>query len=224
MIHFIHVGKCAGSSVSSALRDLKIPFKEYHCFDADKVLQSVLSESSGDFFLISVRDPVKRFISAFYWDFYEKRVTNNKLGPKNVWLDLYNTFNTPNEVGEALSSTNSKLRTKALTFFHNSSLHAQYSLSWYIKPSNVKYLNPENCSVIRTESADKDFQKFLNQISIDKLSKSLPREKSNYKQHIDGYDTNLSDLAIKNIKNIYCDDYLILDGFYRKGLIEKRYA
>jgi hypothetical protein len=224
MIQFIHVGKCAGTSISLALRKCGLDFNEHHCFDANLVLPTLLKSCNEHFYLLTVRDPVKRFISAFYWDYYEKRVINDYQGPNGIWKDLYEIFSTPNEVAEALNSDDSILKNAAENFIFNSKLHSEFTLSWYIRLDTVKQLNRENCHVVRTERADIDFAKFLEKMNLEISNFSgLVREKEDYKHELEKYDVSLTVLGLKNLKDAYLDDYMVLDELYRKGLIDERY-
>jgi hypothetical protein len=224
MIEFIHVGKCAGTSIREALGQLSIKHKAYHCFDANIILSEKMKQSRDSYYLLSVRDPIERFISAFYYDLYSKRIKSNRDGPKGRWKKLYSIFEIPNQVAESLSSKDLVLKNMAEIFIRSSRLHAHLSLSWYISLENVKYLNEENCYVIRTEKADQDFLNFLRKMNLSLQNYSrLPREKSDYKKSIDNYNVTLSELSKINLENAYFDDYLILDGLYRRGLIDEPY-
>ena len=223
-LHFIHVGKCAGSSVKKALESLNINCIYYHCFDANKVLsKKLISASSDDYFLLLIRDPISRFISAFYYDFYKKIIIEDNNGPNGVWKSLYGIFRKPNEVGEALSHNDKKLRSAAQTFIFKSHLHAHYSLAWYVSFKNLKYLNHNNLHIIKSENADLDFQDFLmKNFSIADYG-LLPKEKSDYKSLIKGFDPSLTKLAKKNLKDAYYNDYQVLSELYRRRLIDIRY-
>ena len=223
-LHFIHIGKCAGSSVKKALESLNINFIYYHCFDANKVLSKKLIEASPDnYFLLLIRDPISRFISAFYYDFYSKIMIADAPGPNGVWKSLYGIFRKPNEVGEALSHNDKKLRSAAQTYIFKSHLHAHYSLSWYVSFENLKYLNHNNLHIIKSENADLDFQDFLmKNFSIADYG-LLPKEKLDYKSLIKDYDPSLTKLAKKNLKDAYYNDYQVLSELYRRGLIDARY-
>ena len=224
MIHFIHVGKCAGSSVMAALRNRNIEFKQYHCFDANITLNKKLKQKNNSYYLLTVRDPIKRFISAFYYDYYEKRLVTDEVGPNGLWKEYYEVFKSPNEVAEALTSQDSMLKDLAESYIFNSRLHAEFSLSWYVSIKHIKYLTAKNCHVIRTEKADEDFLKFLQNSNVDLSGfNGLGREKQDYKHCIDSYNVTLSELGKNNLKNAYLQDYMVLDGLFRQSLIDERY-
>ena len=224
MIQFVHVGKCAGSSIRCALDELDINCKEFHCNDANVALSSQLKANTSSYYLVSVRDPIKRFISAFYWDYYEKRILNDLYGPNDFWKKIYEVFTSPNELAESLTSQDFFLKEMAQNYIYNSHLHAHYTLSWYFSVDNVKFLNNENCHVVRTERADEDFLTFLKKIGANSsIFNGLAREKQDYKHSINNYNIALSELGKHNLENAYFEDYIILDGFFRKGLIDKRY-
>ena len=83
-IHFIHIGKCAGTSIIQALkRDINCNnIFEYHTFDANECLRySIKTHSSSNyekqFFVIAIRDPIARWNSAYNWDLHNMVLKNN---------------------------------------------------------------------------------------------------------------------------------------------------
>ena len=219
---FVHVGKCAGTSISFGLNSLKVPYKELHCGNADEEFaENAIRDDIH--WIIAVRDPISRFVSAFYWDLYEKRISTNRPGPKGIWTTIYESFKTPNELAESLTTGSSEMKELAHAAFARSYLHMQFTLSWYIPISKAKFLEPGSCSVIRTESADADFLRFAETLSDAQWTKTLSREKSDYTEHIENYDKSLSDLALSNLFHIYRNDWRLLDYMYVRGLIDKPY-
>ena len=101
---FVHVGKCAGSSISSALFRGGERFTELHGLNKFPHMRELVKNPSL-FFLISVRDPVSRVLSSFYWDLWEKREKKGIEGPNGLWREIFDTFETANDLAEALSST-----------------------------------------------------------------------------------------------------------------------
>ncbi len=224
MLRFIHVGKCAGTSVRKFLLAKDIEFQEYHCYDANvKLAERILGNNKDDFYLLTVRDPIRRYISAFYWDFYEKRIKSDSKGPHGIWTEIYNVFQSPNALAEALTSDDGALKTFAQSVFHKSRLHMEFTLAWYISPDLAEKLNKENTFVIRTESVNRDMTDYMKKYHDEPEIIKLPHEKADYKSSIPNYDESLSPKALQNIKNIYADDYRVLDVLKSKKILDPSY-
>ncbi|CAK0839945.1 unnamed protein product [Prorocentrum cordatum] len=86
-VQFVHVGKCGGSSIGQAIREL-VPYDEIHL---RKVQNCEVTEQRK--WVVSVRDPVDRAISAFNWGFP---------GDTLPMMAIYKCFKTVNEFAEAL--------------------------------------------------------------------------------------------------------------------------
>lgn len=217
-LNFVHVGKCAGTSIETALQQMEIEYEGYHCFDANVRLKARLDSSNDDFYLVTVRDPIKRFISAFYWDLYEKRIINDEVGPKGSWKSIFEAFATPNDLAESLSSSDRVLADLANHAVKESFLHMHLTLSWYLSVDLAKRLTSSNAFVVRAEHADSDFAGFTKTVLGRTFTGQLMREKSDYKNEISAYSTCLSDRAVMNLKKIYRDDYEVLALFSSNGL------
>lgn len=163
MIHHIHVGKCAGSSINSALFQLEIDFKEYHCGDANKQIAELIdNDSDENIYLISTRDPMRRFISAFNWDKYEKIMLQNT---ENLhWQSIYEKFSSVNHLVESFESEDKELRRLAQYSISHSMLHMQLGISWYLPLALSKRLPGERVFVLNTESLLEDFNCFVRKV------------------------------------------------------------
>jgi len=175
LIH-VHVGKCAGSSINQALNQRGIHFTELHCGDANVRLKSVLKNDDGaNIYLISARDPIKRFVSAFNWDKYEK-IIKKKANNAN-WNNIYDTFHSVNCLVESLDSGDKHSRLAKFAV-NNSKLHMELGLSWYIPIDIVSELPFGRTVLVQTESLLNDFNMFLAQFYPIKAGfETMPRDK-----------------------------------------------
>ena len=147
-VHFLHIGKTGGSAIKEAL---KRAIKEQDIYaNANKLKDNTeleIKRLSGrfdqiilhghgktlkqipesDWFFFCIRNPISRYVSGFYsrkrqgkprynipWNIKEKRA--------------FKHFNTPNELAEALSSDNPKIRRRAKRAMKNIR-HVKSSLS-----------------------------------------------------------------------------------------------
>lgn len=177
LIH-VHIGKCAGSSINLILQKFQLPFEELHCFDANVILRERLNNDDGtNLYLISIRDPVERFVSAFNWDKYEKIIVNKTANP--LWNEIYKNFTSVNDLVEALSTSNCHRRELAHKAVSASFLHMHLSVSWYIPYDIIEFLPKERTFLVRTENFFNDFYYFLkDNYKITLEERDLQKDKS----------------------------------------------
>jgi hypothetical protein len=177
-LYHIHVGKCAGSSINMALNKLGIKFTNLHCGNAPEQLKKIMSEDSGDnIYLVSARNPIDRFISAFNWDKYEKII--RKKSENLFWKKIYATFSSVDDLICSLYSSDLDRKKLAEFAINKSKLHIQCGLSWYIPITTLNKLPMERTVVINTEKLVDDFNSFLKFIESERppLINSLPKDK-----------------------------------------------
>jgi hypothetical protein len=216
IIHLVHVGKCAGESVAKALEQHGLVFTEHHCGQANvEIADRVLAGDDNDLFVILVRDPVSRFVSAFEWDLLEKFIAGEKPQDNPFWLPVYDTFDSANSLAEALTSPNASLRSVADYAMRSSHLHMHYDLAWYLPPHIAERLSRKNSHAIRTEHINDDFARLLDRVGVPmKDGFSVPFFKNNYKSRIPEHrrTDKLSDLAARNVRSysLHCYETLRL--------------
>ncbi len=230
---FVHVGKCAGTSVALGLRKFGARYEELHCLGATPRdpathahrMVERLSATRGSYFLIVVRDPVQRLISAFNYDLFFKRIQADRRGPDGRWAEIYDRFPTIDDLGLALGDTGSEQQWWARRALTASGLHLQFGLSWYIPPEIAHRFTPENSFVIRTEAAQSDFDRFCAQV-LDPAADGVPlltRELSDYRDQLPDGAQELSQAAKHGLMTWSRPEYDVLDTFYRQGLIASPY-
>lgn len=211
VIHLVHVGKCAGESVADALQQHGLPFKEYHCGEANvEIADRVLAGKENDLFVILMRDPVSRFVSAFEWDLLEKFIAREKPQENELWRRVYDTFDNANSLAEALTSMDAVLRAAADHAMRSSYLHMHFDLAWYLPPHIAERLSRKNAFAIRTEHINDDFARLLARVGVTKKDEfSVPFSKHRYKSRIpDNRRTDkLSDLATRNVRSYSLTSY-----------------
>jgi len=224
-LHHIHIGKCAGSSINKVLNKNGFRFEEYHCFDADKEISNLLEKPrADDYFVISLRDPIKRFISAFNWEVYEKVIGDKPLMPK--WKAVFDTFGSVNELAESLSENNENSALANYAIFE-SKLHLHLGIAWYLKPEQVRLLPKDRTVVVRTERFKEDMQSLAIKLGKQDFDYSGANSKDS-KKFIDELPIKdpkfLSELGINNLKAALKADYDVLHELKKHGLLRLRSA
>ncbi|MEQ1940716.1 hypothetical protein ABMA46_20985 [Mesorhizobium sp. CN5-321] len=209
-LHLVHVGKCAGESVHSALNQHKIFPKEHHCGNSNADLaDAILADDPTLFFIVLIRDPVARFVSAFEWDLWEK-VLLPEAPPRNEqWRHIYETFQSANDLAEALTAKDAAVRMIADKAMRNSRLHMHMDLGWYLPPHVARRLTPANSFAVRTENIVGDFGRLIKELDAPAIPDFvLPLSKNDYKKKLpEERRPPLSELAISNIRDYSITSY-----------------
>jgi hypothetical protein len=207
--HFLHVGKTGGCALIHALSpysganggNLRLHLHPFKMKDVPK----------DEHVFLNVRDPEKRFISAFY---YVKR----HHAPREVvpvpWnkyeKSFFKAFITPNLALEALTHGNPELRKIA----EEGIKHA-----WHMRDRQVSWVNgmdylKENINQIFhvnfNETYNEDFKRLLEKLNLPDIE--LPRDERIANIGVNEKDDKeLSPKALQNLKTWYKEDYELYD-------------
>jgi len=189
---FIHIGKCGGSTVSQILRTLNISHNILH-------IQPVTFRPNKKY-IILIRNPIQRFISAFNWRcklvLHEKSQLNRFVGEKH-FLEKYQNAN---QLAESLFTPNGFTKDQ---YIH----HIYEDINYYLE-NFLKNCNPQNIlAVLTTETLDDDIKKIWN------TSGQIPQLNKNKES------TYLSELSYQNLKQFLKKDYECIDKLYEMGLL-----
>jgi len=189
---FIHIGKCGGSTVSQILRSLKVSHNILHIqpvnFDPNKK------------YVILLRNPIQRFISAFNWRcklvLYEKSQLNRFVGEKNL-LEKYQNVN---QLAESLFTPDGFTKDQYIHHIHE-------DINFYLE-NFLKLCSKKNIlAVITTETLDSDIKSIWNRVG------EVPQLNKNKES------TYLSELGYQNLKQFLKKDYECIDKLYEMGLL-----
>lgn len=211
---FLHVGKCGGETIIKSLRDQRLKCTAFHVGTSPQDIREViLRERDRDAYVVPLRDPFRRFVSAFEWDLYSKVLTKPGKRTKNgVWQRIFQMFRTANDVAEALSDSDSVRRETAELAVHSSSLHMQMDLGWYLPPDLAHRLPLDRTIFLRTSYLDGDIPAFLKTLGLT-MNGPVPCTKSDYKKFIPRgrLTTSLSALAKDNLYHAKRETFETLD-------------
>ena len=231
-VSYIHVGKTGGTTLGALLKP-KIPtYKEYHL---------TRNYKSDESFILWVRNPISRFVSAFNHSYYSV-TTDPKtipifdlkhcLNPCHVkkalhqpfvfslkYDSLVRTFESANHLAESLTSEDEGVRTKAIELMNHPTEHIMKGIGWYLE--NGTFLDKHKDSILfvgRLEHMADDIDALSSKLGIT-LDNTLKLRENVY---TDPSKKVLSPLAIKNIIDWYKDtDYKALDQLKKHGWIDE---
>ena len=234
MLVFIHIGKTGGSTINNILKE-QIMFKEYHLKKEYK---------PNEKYIIWIRNPLSRFVSAFNYTKYcvwfncvgknPKDINpSNCLAPCNIrrkiinkssyvfsnkYDKLINFFKTANNLAEGLTSNNLERKEKAIELMNfESKSHIFKGIGWYL--NNGKFLENNNHKILfvgKQETMDTDIEA-LGKILNKPLDINTKIRENVYTSKKSKY---LSPLAITNIIEFYKNtDYAALEQLNKHGWI-----
>lgn len=200
----VHIGKCGGSTVKNELDFKKIPHIHLHMYKAIYKPQNS--------YIIIIRNPIQRFISAFYWRHY--LITNKLIDKKKkgkTYLapygnlegekDFFNKYNNVNDLCKDIA-----LNSNILDDFKVVN-HMNMGIYFYLENLIDTCPRKNILGVICLETISYDMKKIFN-INI----------KSHNKNN-NGYSKDITPQNY-NILKIYLDkDYQIIEKMYQKGWI-----
>ena len=193
----IHIRKCGGGTILEELQSRNIKFKEIH-------IEEAVYEPHCDYVIV-IRNPITRFISAFNWRYYlvcdskiqedrfdnEKNILEKYKNVDNLCVDLKNNPNIFN--GEPESDN----------YVHHLSEDIHFYLKNFIKKCPIKQI----IGIICTETLKKDMKNIFN-IDVTKHDKDNS-----------GYNKIITNDSYHILKSYLANDYMIIDKMYQLGWI-----
>lgn len=202
-LHFLHIGKTGGSAIKYTLQDHTITKKYYVHLHKHRVNLNDIKKGQKFFFI--VRDPIDRFISAFY---SRKR----KGAPKFYfeWTDeerkAFSVFSNPNLLAESIFSPepkSAKMASDAMKAIYH--VNTSY-WDWFISEEYFKSRIDDLFFIGEQKSLDQSFDVLKQKLELPEYL-SLPSDPVIAHMNPKDLDKNLSELAITNLKKWYKTDY-----------------
>lgn len=235
-IHFIHIGKCGGTTINSFLR-----ISETH--HRKPPLIKLLK------YIIWLRNPIARFVSSFWfiqvraYSYYIKYICGDKnnefiksfeksydvkVSKKDleIHLELIKRFDNPTDfakkIFEILNNKNDKLNSLLNPNRYSLANHLAQSIGFYLDNGKFIENNYNNIFFVGTvENINEDFKKLLNKLNTNTNFSQLINKRNN--QDYIFYDKYLSKKAIENIKEFYKGDYEALKMLKDYKFISENY-
>ena len=190
-IALIHIGKCAGESVLDALRmnfsHEELNLCEFHIFDANERLDQLfkkIKDTDQIHCLVTTRDPLARWVSAFNWDTHTFHRSQQFFCHPNA-VHFHQRYPSAKSLAAGLAKSEQEAINFA-SFHHLAYGHIAMGADWYLPASRRSYLNRATSSVIRTERIQQDYEScirsILNQFTnlSDRQAIAVPKTKQSY--------------------------------------------
>lgn len=196
----IHIGKCGGSTL---LKELDLNKIKYELVHVTKVKYDPSKK-----YLIIIRNPIQRFISAFNWRYYlvcDSKVQENKyINEKNI-LNKYNNIDKlchELRVNKNIFNGNRN----SYNYIHHLKEDINFYLEYFIDICPKDNL----LGVICTETLKVDLKNIFNiDLNI--------HDKNNNK-----YKKNINNINYKILKDYLYKDYLIIDKMYKNSWLSNK--
>ena len=210
LVHFIHIGKTGGTAVKHAIGikgkayiDTKqIIIGHKHSFSLEDI-------PVGEKCFFFLRDPIDKFISAFY--------SRKRKGMPRIYHEwnkeekkAFSSFSTANELAKALDSEDKKEKNNAADAM-NSINHIRSSYwDWFVDKNYFLNRKSDIIFIGNQKQLNADFIKLKNILDLpDHLH--LPSDPVKMHKNPEKIDKHLDDQSIKNLKLWYAKDYEFLD-------------
>ena len=168
-------------------------------------------------YIILIRDPINRFISAFNWKMFrclteEGQNYQGMFKPKKkIEMEGYQYWENINKLAENLYDKNGNINDMALKLIKNSN-HLHMDINFYLEDI-LPLCNKNNCNIIRYEYYHDDINKVFNIRQITSNNHVYNKQYSKY----------ISPKGINNLKIFLEKDYKCFYQLREKNIIDDEY-
>lgn len=207
-LHFIHIGRTAGSSIRNSLIHFNNSQNKYH-FNIYGHSFKLYHLGKKEKYFLTIRNPLNRFVSAFLcrqnrakFEIEKKTEEIRKYKISAEERESIQNFSDANHLAESLFSDDLAIKTKASSAMTNIK-HVNDPFVDYFSKEDLIERKP--LFVLESEKLDSDFSEFCKKFKLEVIA--LPKEKK--LTHKGDYSNNkeLSEGAILNLKKWYNDDF-----------------
>ena len=212
-LNFIHIGKCGGSTVRLAIEQSPLLFKKYDKLKTIHVERLKLRRRQD--YLIVIRNPIDRAISAFNWRYHLVVETEKQRDRfEGEWQVLKN-YSTLSSISENLydserGSLNAQVSREFRVIHH---LHED--ISFYLSDLLKDISASQVYGIIKQHSLVADCKLLLGP------DVEVQNEKS-YGESVDPRKKELSKLARRNLRRFLHEDFACILKLYNLGLLNWR--
>jgi hypothetical protein len=225
VVHFIHIGKTAGSALKEGVRLRKFIWQNVtisgkYIFQMEKHPFTMQHLKKDEYVFFIIRDPISRFISGFY-----SRMRMGQPRLYNPWSPeeevAFGKFQTPNQLGEALSSDDQDLKISAEKALRGIG-HVKSSFwDWFISQDYIIKRKKSLLFYLKQETLNQDLERIGKTLGF-----NFPQpadDEVNAHKNPEHFDKKLSETARENLRNWFKEEYKFLkwieanskDGIFR---------
>ena len=209
MLYIVHIGKCGGGTIFIECKKKKIKFEKAHC--RKPKLRNKYQ------YVILIRDPINRFISAFNRKMFRcltKR--GQRLHGKKPYKNIkesegFRYWKNINNLAENLFDDQGNMNEMASELIKYSN-HLHLNIHFYLNRL-LPFCNSNNCQVIRYEYYNEDIKEVLKLKTVSTINH---RFKSQYSKYV-------SDKGKNNLRKLLKKDYECFKKLKEKGIIDDKY-
>ena len=206
VVHFLHIGKTAGTAIKHALGPANDdPHRRFYFVLNHQHHVTLQHVPSGDLAFLCIRDPVERFNSGFY---SRKRKGRPRLNVE--WSPgearAFNRFATANDLAEALGSADPELAAAARDAMGEIQ-HLRTHLDFWVKDvAELRRPQSRVIAVLRQDRLGSDFREFCRVLG---LGPEIALPGGGVESHRNDYSDKpqLSEPARANVRQWYSRDY-----------------
>jgi len=203
VVHFLHIGKTGGTAVRHALREHPVTRRFVIRLHPHEVKLRDVPVGEGVIFF--VRDPITRFVSAFYSR--QRQGQPRYLSPWSpAEKEAFDYFTTPNQLAVALSSSDDAERTRAVKAMRDISVVKDSYWTWF---ESAEYFESRVADIFFVgfqERLTEDFEAVKARLALPPAT-SLPADDVQAHRNPAHLDRKLEDRAVANLQEWYKDDF-----------------
>ena len=204
-IHFLHIGKCAGTQIKNIINQINEMTKKKNiiAYGHDTFLFD-LPKNSRYFF--SIRDPINRFVSGFY--------SRKRKGQPRLYAEwtadeeyAFKIFEDANDLAESLYDAG-VVGAQALSAIMSIRHTARHQVEWFSRTGAFLTLNPP-IWIVRQEKFNDELNVCLERAGYQHMIDQIKIEYDPVNMHSNNYKgvPELSEKAKSNLINWYSRDF-----------------
>ena len=210
-LNVIHIGKSGGSTVRVEIKKSQLLLEKYNDIFFTHGFKPIYRRS--DDYLIVIRNPLSRAISAFNWRYHLVVETEKKKGFKKGEWEVLKKYDTLSNLAESIYSESGHINRSALNEFRLIP-HLYEDISFYLSDLLPRLLPAQVYGVIKTHSIQSDCSELLG-------SGLIGHEKKHGTSDQTGLRNCLTSKARANLKRLMYKDFQCITQMWCMGMLSK---
>lgn len=205
-LHFVHIGKTGGTAIRNTLQDLQLNERTKIHFHSHNVTLKDIPKGDQIFFVI--RNPVSRFISAFY-----SRQRQGQPAYFRSWSEgervAFERFQSPDALASSLYCEDEKVRALAEEAMHSIEHVEDYYWDWFGDEDYLSSRLEDVFFVGCLENLDHDFATLKTRLGLP-ADLQLPSDSAKAHRRTGCAEPVLKQLSVNNLQAWYSQDFAFI--------------